>query len=155
MTEHTYFGLEVVNGRGVRSTDIACLPFADFWSQSLVGSTQALDHSNGEWLVYLHDWENFCELFIRTGQYRDTKDAAHSVWRYWEDDFTPKTYFGLEIVEGGLVRIADIAWLPFYEFWRDSTAQAGKGRTRNPHSQHIPLSEWEEFARSFIDTGHF
>lgn len=155
MTEHTFFGLEVVNGRGVRPADVACLPFADFWSQSSVGSTQAFDHSTGGWMVYLHDWENFCEFFIKTGQHRYMQNAARSVWSSREYDFTPKTYFGLEILEGDVVRIADIATLPFYEFWQDTTAQAHKKRIRHPFNQHISLSEWERFARSFIETGRF
>ena len=104
-------------------------------------------------MVYLHDWENFCEFSIKTGQHRYMQNAARSVWRSREDDFTPKTYFGLEILEGDVVRIADIARLPFYEFWRDTTAQAHKKRTRHPFNQHISLSEWEGFARSFIETG--
>ena len=51
MIERTFFGLEIVRNGGVRSSDIACLPFADFWCDSSTGSTQAIDQATGEWLI--------------------------------------------------------------------------------------------------------
>lgn len=66
----TYFGLEIVNKRLVRETDILQLPFADFWRESSVGSTTLDDAQTSERFVYLHDWERFAELFIDTGRHR-------------------------------------------------------------------------------------
>lgn len=63
----TYFGLEVICGKMVRLVDIEALPFADFWRESAIGSTMPHDSATGEILVYLHDWERFCRLFIETG----------------------------------------------------------------------------------------
>lgn len=70
----TYFGLAVVAGRFVRLADIERLPFAAFWRESAAGSAQ-LDR-DGETLVYLHDWESFSRLFIRTGQHRFSRSTA-------------------------------------------------------------------------------
>ncbi len=69
MTERTFFGLEIVSGRGVRSLDIARLPFSDFWCDSAVRSAQTKDAATGEWLVRLNDWVAFRELFIETGRH--------------------------------------------------------------------------------------
>ena len=67
---HTYFGLEVVRGQFVRLADIEALPFVDFWRVSTTGTTFLHDPETAISLVYLHDWERFCRLFIQTGQHR-------------------------------------------------------------------------------------
>ena len=70
ITERTYFGLVVVDGKFVREADIRRLPFADFWAESACGSTMVEDSRTGESFVYLHDWERFSRLFIETGRHR-------------------------------------------------------------------------------------
>ncbi|MBO9455120.1 metallophosphoesterase [Paracoccus sp. R12_1] len=72
--DETYFGLEIVNDRCVRQADIAKLPFYDFWRQSSLGSGHPMDRETGEPLVWLHDWESFCRMFILTGRHRLMKD---------------------------------------------------------------------------------
>jgi hypothetical protein len=70
MKEKTYFGLEVYedNGKYVLVSDIKKLPFFSFWQDSARGTTcLLLDENRG---VFLHDWENFCKLFIETGRHR-------------------------------------------------------------------------------------
>lgn len=64
----TFFGLSVFEGGLVRESDIAELPFYDFWRESARGSTQPI--FDDESYVYLHDWEAFCRLFIKTGKHR-------------------------------------------------------------------------------------
>lgn len=68
----TFFGLPVFDGKLVRETDIAKLPFYEFWRESARGSTQPI--LDGEVYVYLHDWEAFCRLFINTGKHRHCED---------------------------------------------------------------------------------
>ena len=70
MTQRTYFGLEIVQGKLVRKSDIMALPFAEFWRESSVGSTMLREHDTGEKFVYLHDWERFARFFIETGRHR-------------------------------------------------------------------------------------
>lgn len=67
-TGMTFFGMPVIDGKLVRESDIAKLPFFDFWRESARGSTQPI--LDGEPHVYLHDWEAFCRLFIKTGRHR-------------------------------------------------------------------------------------
>jgi hypothetical protein len=70
MKEKTYFGLSihVDDERYVLESDIKKLPFYDFWQESARGSTCiVLDKDSG---IFLHDWENFCRLFIETGTHR-------------------------------------------------------------------------------------
>lgn len=71
VTEKTFFGLAVVTVDGakfVRVDDIKALPFFDFWSASSAGST--MRQAGGQKLVFLHDWEAFSQIFIRTGRHR-------------------------------------------------------------------------------------
>ena len=68
--KRTHFGLEVINDKLVRLSDIEALPFAEFWRESSSGSTMLVDSRTGETFVYLHDWEAFAELFIKTGKHR-------------------------------------------------------------------------------------
>ncbi|RNF34038.1 hypothetical protein [Paracoccus methylarcula] len=69
MTNRTFFGLPVVRGL-VRQSDIEALPFWEFWLESAAGSTILRDSTTGEQMIYLHDWERFCRLFIATGRHR-------------------------------------------------------------------------------------
>lgn len=66
----TYFGLEIVRDKFVRESDIAVLPFYEFWSESSIGSAFIVDPETKDNLVYLHDWEAFSCLFIQTGRHR-------------------------------------------------------------------------------------
>ncbi|MEP5757907.1 MAG: hypothetical protein ABJ327_01095 [Litoreibacter sp.] len=71
----TFFGLPVIEDKLIRLSDIEALPFANFWHESAVGST-TLHHDNcNETYIYLHDWENFARLFIKTGRHRNMSDA--------------------------------------------------------------------------------
>ncbi len=67
----TYFGLEIVKNKdnvvGVKESDIKKLPFYDLWCKKSIGSTCAL-YENDDKLIYLHDWEKFSKLFIKTGK---------------------------------------------------------------------------------------
>ena len=64
----SFFGMPVFEGKLIRESDIAKLPFYDFWRESARGSTQPI--LDDESYVYLHDWEAFCRLFIKTGRHR-------------------------------------------------------------------------------------
>lgn len=63
------------------------------------------------------------------------------------------TYFGLPIVREKYVRDADIAALPFYDFWNADAR--GIGCVGDPETGDvlIPLRDWEKFSRRFIKTG--
>jgi hypothetical protein len=65
----TYFGLPVIDEKLVRLADIEALPFAAFWREGARGSAMLVD-KDGNTFVYLHDWQAFAELFIRTGRHR-------------------------------------------------------------------------------------
>ena len=73
VTQRTYFGLQVIDGRYVLQSEIAQLPFFDFWKQSFRGST-CLGTSNGDVLVFLYDWQAFAHLLIKTGRHRYQKN---------------------------------------------------------------------------------
>lgn len=60
----TYFGLKVYK-EGVKESDIKKLPFYEFWEESARGSTSL--NKDDEIYIYLHDWVNFCKLFIKHG----------------------------------------------------------------------------------------
>lgn len=66
--QRTFFGLPILEERLVAESDIARLPFYDFWRESHKGSAMML--KDGKTFVYLHDWEAFCRLFITTGRHR-------------------------------------------------------------------------------------
>ena len=72
VAQRTYFGLQVIDGRYVLQSEIAQLPFFDFWRQSSRSST-CLGTPNGDVLVFLYDWEAFARLFIETGRHRYQK----------------------------------------------------------------------------------
>lgn len=65
----TYFGVPVIKGKFVRESDISKLPFYEFWGDSRIGSSCIRD--GNDTLIYLHDWEAFSLLFIRTGKHRN------------------------------------------------------------------------------------
>lgn len=67
----SYFGIKVYDDLYVKDADIKELPFYDFFNESMVGS--ALPIIDNEIYIYLHDWESFCILFIKTGKHRYTK----------------------------------------------------------------------------------
>ena len=62
-----------------------------------------------------------------------------------------RTFFGLEIYQGNLVKENDIKKLPFYDFWLDSS----KGSTYAiiDDEEYINLSDFESFSKLFIKTG--
>ncbi|CAD7289038.1 hypothetical protein [Campylobacter suis] len=71
----TYFGLKVINHQGVigvLKSDIKKLPFYEFWCEKSIGSTHGgIEDENGnliESIIYLHDWEKFCRIFINSGR---------------------------------------------------------------------------------------
>lgn len=149
MTERTFFGLEVVNGRGVRMADIASLPFAAFWEESAVGSGQMQDFQSGEWLIHLHDWKEFSLLFIATGRHRHMPRPPHVHGCDQERNDSDHTYFGLKIWDQHFVRKDDIAHLPFYAFWLEGS---GKVIASN-EDDCVSLEIWRRFSKTFIETG--
>ena len=62
-----------------------------------------------------------------------------------------KTFFGLEIYQGNLVKENDIKKLPFYDFWYESA----KGSTYViiDDEEYIYLTDFESFSKLFIKTG--
>ena len=62
-----------------------------------------------------------------------------------------RTYFGLEIHQGNLVKENDIKKLPFYDFWYESS----KGSTYAiiDDEEYVYLSDFESFSKLFIKTG--
>lgn len=153
MRIRTFFGIEIIGGRGVRSADIARLPFAEFWCDSAVRSSQTHDKVTGEWLVRLSDWREFSELFIATGRHRNMPKPPGVLWFDRDDDEPEQTYFGLDIVREKFVRESNIAKLPFYDFWRDSSR--GSAVLHDPRTDEtlVYLKDWKAFSQLFIETG--
>ena len=62
-----------------------------------------------------------------------------------------RTFFGLEIHQGNLVKENDIKKLPFYDFWYESA----KGSTYViiDDEEYIYLTDFESFSKLFIKTG--
>lgn len=62
-----------------------------------------------------------------------------------------RTFFGLEIYQGNLVKENDIKKLPFYDFWYESS----KGSTYAiiDDEEYVYLSDFESFSKLFIKTG--
>lgn len=153
MIQRTFFGLDVINGRGVRPADIARLPFAQFWCDSAVRSSQTHDKASGEWLIRLSDWTQFSELFIATGRHRNMPRPPEVLWFDRDDDEPEQTYFGLDVVREKLVRESDIARLPFYDFWRDSSRGSAVLRDAKADETFVYLPDWKAFSQLFIKTG--
>lgn len=63
-----------------------------------------------------------------------------------------KTYFGLAVVRGKLVRLDDIRRLPFFSFWEES-ARGSAMLKDDDGALFVYLHDWENFARLFIQTG--
>ena len=61
-----------------------------------------------------------------------------------------RTFFGLEIYQGNLVKENDIKKLPFYDFWYESS----KGSTYAiiDDEEYVYLSDFESFSKLFIKT---
>ena len=64
-----------------------------------------------------------------------------------------RTYFGLEIVRGKLIRRRDIAALPFADFWAASSVGSAFLKDDQTGEEFIYLNDWETFARLFFKTG--
>ena len=62
-----------------------------------------------------------------------------------------RTFFGLEIYQGNLVKENDIKKLPFYDFWYESS----KGSTYAiiDDEEYAYLNDFESFSKLFIETG--
>ena len=69
--ETSYFGLRIHTHNKFRyllEDDIKLLPFYSFWLESHKGSnTPVINDKVG---INLHDWERFCQVFIKTGKHR-------------------------------------------------------------------------------------
>lgn len=153
MTERTFFGLNVINGRGVRPADIACLPFSDFWCDSAVRSAQIKDRESGEWLVPLGDWKAFSMLFITRGRHRNMPEPPQVLWFDREDDEPKRTFFGVLIANGDMIREADIATLPFYDFWRKGPTGIIRPVDFKTRERFVYLHDWKTFSKIFVATG--
>lgn len=104
--------------------------------------------SNGSFLVacYLmgvpvnHTEDTFAEVFLE-------KPLKEYVIKPTKN----RTFFGLEIYQGNLVKENDIKKLPFYDFWYESS----KGSTYAiiDDEEYVYLSDFESFSKLFIKTG--
>ena len=104
--------------------------------------------SNGSFLVacYLmgvpvnHTEDTFAEVFLE-------KPLKEYVIKPTKN----RTYFGLEIHQGNLVKENDIKKLPFYDFWYESS----KGSTYAiiDDEEYAYLNDFESFSKLFIETG--
>ena len=77
--DKSYFGVSVVkvgNMSCIPQKEIERLPFYAFWLESARGSTLLIHPETDEKMVYLHDWEAFSTLFIRTGKHRFMDDEV-------------------------------------------------------------------------------
>ena len=156
LPETTCFGVPVMRpaGRGdcpvVMERHIAELPFYLFWRDSSIGSAQSL--IDGQAAVFLHDWNAFCRLFVRTGKHRCQTD--HTDNQAVDGQYS---YFGLPIVytpgqdNASAVSEADIIKLPFYTYWHTACASAVHSLADGTHV--VPLADWEAFCRRLVLTG--
>ena len=156
LPETACFGVPVMRPAGegdcpvVMERHIAELPFYPFWRDSSIGSAQSL--IDGQAAVFLHDWNAFCRLFVRTGKHRcQTSHTGNQA----EDGQC--SYFGLPIVHmpeqdnAPAVSEADIAKLPFYTYWHTACASAVHSLADGTHV--VPLADWEAFCRRLVLTG--
>lgn len=156
LPETACFGVPVMRPAGegdcpvVMERHIAELPFYPFWRDSSIGSAQSL--IDGQAAVFLHDWNAFCRLFVRTGKHRcQTGHTGNQA----EDGQC--SYFGLPIVHTlgqdnvPAVSEADIAKLPFYTYWHTACASAVHSLADGTHV--VPLADWEAFCRRLVLTG--
>ena len=156
LPETACFGVPVMRTAGqgnspvVMERHIAELPFYSFWRDSSIGSAQSL--IDGQAAVFLHDWNAFCRLFVRTGKHRcQTGYTGNQV----EDG--QYSYFGLPIVHtpgqdnAPAVSEADIAKLPFYTYWHTACASDIHPLADGTHV--VPLADWEAFCQRLVLTG--
>ena len=156
LPETACFGVPVMRPAGqgdcpvVMERHIAELPFYPFWRDSSIGSAQSL--IDGQAAVFLHDWNAFCRLFVRTGKHRcQTSHTGNQA----EDGQC--SYFGLPIVHmpeqdnAPAVSEADIAKLPFYTYWH--TACASDIHPLADGTRVVPLADWEAFCQRLVLTG--
>ena len=156
LPETACFGVPVMRPAGegdcpvVMERHIAELPFYPFWRDSSIGSAQSL--IDGQAAVFLHDWNAFCRLFVRTGKHRcQTSHTGNQA----EDGQC--SYFGLPIVytpeqdNAPAVSEADIAKLPFYTYWHTACASAVHSLADGTHV--VPLADWEAFCQRLVLTG--
>lgn len=156
LPETACFGVSVMRPAGegdcpvVMERHIAELPFYPFWRDSSIGSAQSL--IDGQAAVFLHDWNAFCRLFVRTGKHRcQTSHTGNQA----EDGQC--SYFGLPIVytpeqdNAPAVSEADIAKLPFYTYWHTACASAVHSLADGTHV--VPLADWEAFCQRLVLTG--
>ena len=156
LPETACFGVPVMRPAGegdcpvVMERHMAELPFYPFWRDSSIGSAQSL--IDGQAAVFLHDWNAFCRLFVRTGKHRcQTSHTGNQA----EDGQC--SYFGLPIVytpeqdNAPAVLEADIAKLPFYTYWY--TACASDVHRLADGSHAVKLADWEAFCRRLVLTG--
>ena len=156
LPETACFGVPVMRPAGqgdspvVMERHIAELPFHPFWRDSSIGSAQSL--IDGQATVFLHDWNAFCRLFVRTGKHRC---QTGYIGNQAEDG--QYSYFGLPIVHtpeqdnAPAVPEADIAKLPFYTYWHTACASAVHSLADGTHV--VPLADWEAFCRRLVLTG--
>ena len=156
LPETACFGVPVMRTAGqgdspvVMERHIAELPFYPFWRDSSIGSAQSL--IDGQAAVFLHDWNAFCRLFVRTGKHRCQTD--HTDNQAVDGQYS---YFGLPIVHtsgqdnASAVLEADIAKLPFYTYWH--TACASDVHPLADDTRVVPLADWEAFCRRLVLTG--
>ena len=156
LPETACFGVPVMRPAGqgdypvVMEHHIAALPFYPFWRDSSIGSAQSL--IDGQAAVFLHDWNAFCRLFVRTGRHRGQTGLIGD--KVADGQYS---YFGLPIVHmpeqdnAPAVSEADIAKLPFYTYWRTACASDVHPLADGTHVVH--LTDWEAFCRRLVLTG--
>ena len=80
-------------------------------------------------------------------------DPCKVLWFDRDEDEPERSFFGLEIVRGTLIRESDIATFPFYTFWRDSSKGSTVLADFKTGERFVPLQDWRAFAQLFIETG--
>lgn len=99
--------------------------------------------------MFLHDWNAFCRLFVRTGKHRGHTGNQAEDGQY--------SYFGLPIVytpeqdNTPVISEADIAKLPFYTYWH--TACTSDVHRLADGTRVVPLADWEAFCQQLVLTG--
>ena len=156
LPETACFGVPVMRPAGqgdcpvIMERHIAELPFYSFWRDSSIGSAQSL--IDGQAAVFLHDWNAFCRLFVRTGKHRCQTGYTGN-----QAEDGQYSYFGLPIVHmpeqdnAPAVSEADIAKLPFYTYWHTACASDVHPLTDGTHV--VPLADWEAFCQRLVLTG--
>ena len=156
LPETACFGVPVMRPAGqgdcpvVMERHIAELPFYSFWRDSSIGSAQSL--IDGQAAVFLHDWNAFCRLFVRTGKHRCQTGYTGN-----QAEDGQYSYFGLPIVHtpeqdnAPAVSEADITKLPFYTYWH--TACASDIHLLADDTRVVPLADWEAFCQRLVLTG--